>query len=87
MFGRKIDGCSEGLEIEKAGKSVCQGVREPDEFGKELRKSGDPRGEENLEWLLHSGILRKQNASKSEGRKDIIEPRRRSGARKCGGSM
>lgn len=45
------EGQMDALEIENSGKSICQGVRYPDIFGKELRKSGDGIGEENLEWL------------------------------------
>lgn len=42
-------------------------------FGKELRKSGDGNGEENL-GSYYSGMCRKQNMGKREGREDVKEP-------------
>lgn len=45
-------------------------------LGKELRQSGDAKGEENLEELLRSEMLMKQSVSKSEDGEDFIEPQR-----------
>lgn len=75
------EGQMDALETENSKKSVRQGVRQPEIFGKELRKSGDGSVGENLEWLLHSGIFRKQNVGKRFDREDVIEPQRRQSAR------
>lgn len=75
------EGQMDALEIENSGMSVCQGVRQPGIFGKELRKSGDGSGEENLEWLLLSEMLRKQNVGKREDKEHVTEPWRRMSAR------
>lgn len=78
---KEEDGQMDALESENYGKSVCQGVRQPDVFGKELRKPRGESGEENLEWLLHSGMFRKQNVGKRDDREDVIEPQRRKSER------
>lgn len=70
----------DALETENS-KSLRQGARQPEIFGKELRKSGDGSGGENLEWLLHSGMFRKQNIGKRDDREDVIEPQRRKSAK------
>lgn len=79
------EGQMDALEIENSEKSICQGVRQPDIFGKELRKSREGSGVENLGCLLHSGMFKKQNVGKREDREDVTEPQRRMSARENGG--